>query len=144
MSDKWDKRYIDLAEFVAQWSKDPSTKTGAVIIAPENSVVSVGYNGLPRGIEDAEERLNNREIKYQIIVHCECNALIHAKRDISGCTLYTWPFMSCATCAAMMIQAGIVRCVAPAPNEDLLSRWAGSIDLATELYKESGVRLDLI
>ena len=76
MSEKWDKRFLALAEHIARWSKDPSTKIGAVIVDPNKRVVSLGYNCFPRGVEDSEERLENREVKYKIIVHCERNALL--------------------------------------------------------------------
>jgi deoxycytidylate deaminase len=103
-----------------------------------NRLISVGYNGLARGVEDTDERLNNRELKYKIIVHCERNAIIFAQRNLEGCTLYTWPFMSCATCAAMVIQAGIKRCVAPASDNP---RWQEDFKLTRELFREAGVEL---
>lgn len=138
MISKWDARFIELAKHVAQWSKDPSTQTGAVITDSLNRVISVGYNGLARGVEDTPERLNNRELKYKIIVHCERNAIIFAQRNLDGCTLYTWPFMSCATCAAMVIQSGIKRCVAPESDNP---RWQDEFRLTRELFIESGVEL---
>ena len=140
-SEKWDRRFLALAEFVAQWSKDPSTKTGAVIVDSNNRVVSIGYNGFPRGVNDSPERLENREIKYKIIVHCERNALLFARGSVEGCRLYTWPFMSCATCAAMVIQAGIVEVVAP-PSDN--PRWKDDFDLAQTLFGEAGVRVKLL
>lgn len=138
---KWDMRYLGLAKFIAQWSKDPSTKTGAVIVSQTGSVVSVGYNGFPRKVVDHEERLNNREEKYKIIVHCERNAIIFAQRDLSECTLYTWPFMSCAPCAGMVIQSGIKRCVAPANDNP---RWASDFELSKTMFKEAGVEVTLL
>ena len=72
ISKKWDLRFIELAEFIAQWSKDPSTKTGAVITRGVR-VVSLRYNGFPQRIADSDERLNNRDLKYKIIIHCERN-----------------------------------------------------------------------
>lgn len=137
----WDKRFLDLAQHVAQWSKDPSTKTGAVIVDSDNRVVSIGYNGLPKGVEDTPERMNNRELKYQLTVHCERNAIIFAKQPLNGCTLYTWPFMSCSVCAGMVIQAGIKRCVAP---KELPERWVDSCNLAVKIFNEAGVKVDLI
>lgn len=119
----WDRRFIEMAKLVASWSKDPSTQTGAVIVDPRRRVVSVGYNGFARGVEDTPERYADRETKYKLIVHCERNALLFAGRDLKGCTLYTWPFMSCATCAAVVIQSGITRCVAPPIPEHLRERW---------------------
>lgn len=134
----WDRRYIELARFVSEWSKDPSTRTGAVIVSPNGFVVGLGYNGLPRGVEDTEERLSNRELKYKMIVHCERNALIAAQGCGLGATLYTWPFMSCAPCAAMMIQAGIKRCVAPLNDAP---RWAEDFALTRQMFAEANVSL---
>lgn len=137
----WDQRYLQLAEHVSLWSKDPSTKTGAVIVTPHNEVVSVGFNGFPRGVADTAERLNNRDIKYRMIVHCERNAMLFAARPLHGCTLYTVPFMSCADCAAMVVQAGIKRCVAPWSDNP---RWIESFKLTEALFREGGVALDLV
>lgn len=134
--EKWDQRYLELAELVSTWSKDPSTKTGAVIVSPENFVVSLGYNGFPRGVEDSLERLDNRELKYKMIVHCERNAIIAAKRDLKGCTLYTYPFMSCAPCAGMVIQSGISRCVAPYNDNP---RWQEDFKLTQQMFREANV-----
>ena len=133
----WDERYLGLAEYIAGWSKDPSTKTGAVIVRPNNTVVSIGFNGFPRGITD-DERLNNRELKYELILHCEINALVTASRDVSGCTLYTWPFLSCSRCASVMIQAGIKKIVAPV---NMNTRWAANLELSRELFAEAGVEV---
>jgi len=138
---KWDKRFVELARFVAQWSKDPSTKTGAVIVDPKRRVISVGYNGLAQGVEDLPERLENRDIKYKIIVHCERNALLFACKPVDGCTLYTWPFMSCSTCAAMVIQSGITRCVAPFSDNE---RWVAEFELSKQMFKEAEVQVDLL
>ena len=87
----WHQRYIDLAKTTASWSKDPSRKIGAVIIGENNQIVSLGYNGFPRGIEDTEERLNDRETKYKYIVHAEMNAIynaIHNNASTVGCSSY--------------------------------------------------------
>jgi dCMP deaminase len=135
---------VAMAEFVAQWSKDPSTRTGAVITDDSYRVVSVGYNGFARGVDDAPGRLNDRETKYKMIVHCERNAIIFARRDLTGCTLFTWPFMSCAPCAAMVIQAGIKRCVAPVLPERLAERWKAEGEMAAQMFKEAGVELVLL
>lgn len=137
---KWDQRFLTLAEVVASWSKDPSTQTGAVITTADYDLVSVGYNGFPKGIAD-DGRLDIREIKYAMIVHCERNAVILARRSVVGCTLYTWPFHSCTPCAAMMIQAGIKRAVAPRCPDDKYERWGVDLLRATNLYLEAGVEV---
>ncbi len=138
---KWDKRFVESARFFSTWSKDPSTQTGAVIVDPSRRIVSVGYNGLAQGVEDLPERYNNRDIKYKIIVHCERNALLFASKSVQDCTLYTWPFMSCSTCASMVIQAGIKRCVAPFSDNP---RWKDDFELSTQMFKEAGVQVDLL
>jgi dCMP deaminase len=144
VNEKWDCRFLGLAKFVAQWSYDPSTKTGAVIVDPDKRVVSVGYNGFPKGVSDDQERYANRDMKYKLIVHCERNAMLFAGRSMKGCTLYTYPFMSCSPCAAMVIQAGIVRCVAPEAEPEQQERWREDFDLAKLMFNEADVRLDLL
>ena len=141
MSEKWDRRFLALAEHIAQWSKDPSTKTGAVIVDQNNRVISLGYNGFPRGVRDSLERLEHRETKYKIIVHCERNALLFSREPMVGCRLYTWPFMSCAPCASMVIQAGIVEVIAPVSDN---SRWIDDFNLAQTLFSEAGVKVRLL
>ena len=142
MDEKWDYRFLGLAKYISQWSKDPSTQTGAVIVDHNQRVVSIGYNGFPRGIKD-DERLEDREAKYRIIVHCERNALLFANRSLENCALYTYPMMSCSVCAAMVIQSGIIRCVAPEANEEKLERWGDDFIIAKDLFREAGVQLDL-
>lgn len=135
---KWDDRYMGLARHVASWSKDPSAKVGAVICDKMGRIISVGYNGLPRNIADLPERLNDRSVKYEMVVHGEVNALIAAHADLTGCILYTWPFHPCSRCAAMFIQAGILRVVAPPLPVDYV-HWKKNIELAKEMFAEAGV-----
>ena len=136
---KWDKRFLEMVELVASWSKDPSTKVGAVIVDHRQRVVSVGFNGLPRGIEDTEELLNDRAVKYEMIMHAEVNAILFSNRPLEGCTLYaTHP--PCPRCAAVICQSGISTVVTTEPSEDYLSRWKESCDISLSLYKGAGVR----
>lgn len=135
---KWDKRFLEMASLVAGWSKDPSSKTGAVIVRPDRTVAAVGFNGFPKGMEDREEWLNNRVEKYSRIVHCEINALIHAREPVVGYTLYTVPFASCDRCAVQMLQAGIRRFVFPKPSEEALTRWATAFEKTKAYIEELG------
>ncbi len=98
VSDKWDDRFLNLAKFVAEWSKDPSTKVGAVIVRPDRTVASVGYNGFPRGVLDHVDRYSDRDTKYAMVVHAENNALINARQSLEGCTLYVTPLPPCTQC----------------------------------------------
>lgn len=140
----WDQRFLDLAAHVAGWSKDPSTKCGAVIVDPERRVVSTGYNGFPRGIEDNLKLLANRDTKLRLTIHAEQNALLFANRPVEGCTLYVHPMPPCAQCAAKIIQAGIRRVVAPDGTAEQYDRWGKDWDLADWAFRQAGVRLDLI
>lgn len=130
---KWERFYLGMAEYVAKASKDPSTKVGAVIVRPDNTVASVGYNGFPKTMFDNEQWLQNREEKYSRIVHGEMNALIHAREPVAGYSLYTFPFMPCDRCVVHMAQAGIVKIVAPDATEDQKTRWATAFE-KTKLY----------
>lgn len=139
MSDKWDHRFMSLAREHSEWSKDPSTQVGCVIVSPDRTGIVSGYNGFPRGIDDRLERYQDRETKYKYIVHSEPNAIINAKRDVRGWTIYTYPFPPCHECAKLIIQAGIVRVVCPPPNEDQKQRWGKKLEWAASMFKEAGV-----
>jgi len=136
----WDKKYLRLARFVANdWSKDPRTQTGAVIAETyTNYPVSIGFNGFARGVDDTPERYANRELKHKMVLHCERNAIIFARRDLSNCTLYTWPLMSCSVCASMVIQAQIKRVVAPFVDDPVVIR-DNNFEESLMQFKEAGV-----
>jgi dCMP deaminase len=136
----WDKRFLDLARHIAGWSKDPSTQCGAVITAGKR-IVSLGFNGFPQGVRDTNERLEDRETKYRLVLHAEQNALSFANRELHGCTIYVYPMPPCSRCAAQIIQAGIKRIVTKRPGADKLERWHADFDLANEMYRETGVDL---
>lgn len=113
-SRKWTRRFMDLAAHVAQWSKDPSTKVGAVIVDEHKSVLAMGYNGFPRGVYDTETRLNERTLKYPLTVHAEANAIVAATRSVRGKILVVTMF-PCPECTKLLIQAGIETVVCPPP-----------------------------
>lgn len=142
---KWDKDFLALAEFWAKKrSKDPSTKCGCVIVRPDKTIASLGYNGFPRGIEDKPEWLNNREEKYKRVIHSEMNAILNAREPLHGYTLYVWPGpMSCERCSVHIIQAGIKRVVAAHADPVHAERWKDNIKVALELYKEAGVEVEI-
>lgn len=138
---KWDLRFLNLAQHVSTWSKDPSTQVGAVITDTFNRVLSVGYNGLARNVDDSDERLNDRNLKYKLIIHAEKNAILFSQTSLQNAVLYTYPFMPCATCASFVIQSGIKRIVAPISNNE---RWLVDFELSTKLFDEAHIQLDLI
>ena len=114
----WHKRFIEMAELVSTWSKDPSTQVGCVLIDPETrSIIATGYNGPPRGVEDTPERLSERPVKYDWIEHAERNAVFNAaERGIA--TRGAWAYMNyapcpCSDCTRALIQAGVVKIIGP-------------------------------
>lgn len=137
---KWTKRFLGLASHIAEWSKDPSTKCGAVITRG-NMIVSLGFNGFPSGVYDCEDRLEDRELKYKMVLHAEINALLFANTNLSDCTLYVVPMPPCSRCAAQIIQAGIKKIVTVSPPEDKLERWEDDFRIADIMYYEAGVVL---
>ena len=137
---KWDLNFLGLAANVSTWSLDPSTKVGAVIVDEDKRVVSVGYNGFPKGVKD-NERLNDRVLKYQMVVHAEANAILFARGSVEGCTIYTFPFMPCSNCASLLIQSGIKKVVSVPSTE---KRWESNFNIAKDMFEEAGVSLEII
>lgn len=135
---KWDHRSLALAKLVASWSKDPSTKCGAVITRGKR-IVSVGFNGLPENIKDEERFLANRLIKLKCILHAEENAITFSKSDLTGCSIYTWPFQPCSHCASLIIQSGIKCVTFPPAMPAQYFRWAEEFQLAEDLFIDAGV-----
>lgn len=141
MNEKWDLRFLRLAREVSTWSKDPSTQTGAVIVDGDRHIVSVGYNGFPARMSDHPRLYEDRETKYSRIVHCEMNAVINSPTSVKGCTLYTWPFLSCDRCAVHMVQAGIDRVVAPILPLHLYDRWLESVNKTKTYFREAKIEV---
>ncbi len=107
---KWDYRWLGLAKHVSEWSKDPSTKVGAVI-AKGKKLISLGYNGFPSSCPDDEEWLNERETKYKLVTHAELNAVLNHTGPVVGYSIYTYPLAVCSHCAVLLASAGITRVV---------------------------------
>ncbi len=137
---KWDVRMLQVAELVASWSKDPSTKCGCVVTDQLHRIISTGYNGLAQGVPDDEGVWGNRNEKYEHVIHAEINALIFSARSIRNASLYTWPFPPCSRCASTIIQAGVLRVVAPLQTAELSERWGDSIKRAEWMFRNAGVQ----
>ena len=133
---KWDIYFLLEALLISTRSKDPSRQVGAIRVKPDKRIVSKGYNGLPSAMQDDYIHYNNRELKYDTIIHGEENALIFAKQDLDDCILYTWPFLPCSRCASKMIQAGIKRVVAPKND---VERWEKNLSLSKKSLTECDV-----
>lgn len=135
---QWDDRFMAIADLVAGWSKDPSTQVGCVIINDRRQIVSTGFNGFPRGVDDDPARYADRPTKYLMILHAEQNAVLQAGGDVHGGTAYvTHP--PCAQCAATLIQAGIARIVMREAEPGMVERFRDSFGAAELMLHEAGV-----
>lgn len=141
MDTTWDIRFLQLAAHVREWSKDPRTRVGAVIVNQHKQVIGLGFNGFPRGVFDLEERYNDRETKLLFVAHAEQNALDNCFVDARGATLYTTLY-PCYHCAKSIIQRGIRRVVSIVPDS---SRNGPPLhlDISMQMFKEAGLSVDL-
>lgn len=143
----WDEYFMTMAYLVAMKSKDPSTKVGAVIVGPDHEIRSTGYNGLPRGVQELQERYLDKEYKYMTVNHAEENAILHCARigvSTKGCTLYT-PWIPCSRCTKAILQVGIIEVVYdahfPGNHFENQHSWAKSIEISKSLMQEAAVDL---
>lgn len=126
-------------------SKDPSTQVGAVIVSPDNRIISVGWNGMPKtksGVNNdiiypwRKDSSNALENKYMYVVHAEPNAIAHSSESVRGCTMYlTW--FPCSECAKAIVQSGISKLVYL--HEYTTDRYRESMEAAKIMFSSSGV-----
>lgn len=142
MEAKWIARYIKLSKEIASWSKDASSQVGAVIVRPDRTIASVGFNGFARGVEDSYTRIANRDTKLLFTIHAEMNAILAAKEPLDGYSLFVWPFQPCAHCASSIIQSGIKHVYCPFNDHlEAYERWANSFKAALQMFDEAEVRV---
>ena len=106
----WDEYFMKIAETVALKSKDPSSQMGCVIVDKNKRVVSLGYNGMIQGADESKMTLKERPAKYYFVIHSEMNAILFAREDLHGCTVYN-RVATCENCLKHCLQAGITRFV---------------------------------
>ena len=138
MASKWSKRFLKMAELVSTWSKDPSTQVGCVIVDKDKKVLSLGYNGLPKGVDDSDEILHNRDKKYKVVIHAEVNAVLNAKSSLQNSTIYlTHP--PCSNCMSVLIQSGISKVICIKPSDDIKERYKDSYALSEMMRYSVGM-----
>jgi dCMP deaminase len=133
---KWADRFLALAEHIAEWSYDPSTKVGAVIVDNKHRVISMGYNGFPRGVRDLSRRYADKETKHLYVCHAERNALDNAPMSVEGCTMYV-ALLPCNECAKSIIQNGISKVITYKPDREDKFNW----EVTRTMFREAGVTL---
>lgn len=140
---KWVKRFFNLTKEISTWSKDPSTQVGATIVDDNCRIVSQGYNGFPRGVFDDENRYNNRELKYKLVVHAELNAILNALYNgasVRNCSIFIHNLPVCNECAKAIIQSGIKNVYI---DTEISERWSDSWKLSVMMFNESNVNVYL-
>lgn len=138
MTRKWQERFLSLAQTVAQWSKDPTTKVGAVAVAHSKQILETGFNGLPRGVHDLPERME-RPAKYIWTAHAEENLVAHAARKVlEGSTVYV-THLCCNACARMLINAGVAKVVVGSGQTSMPLE---QFEAALAMFEEAGVELE--
>lgn len=142
VNNKWSARFLELAHTVSTWSKDPSTKCGAVICQGKK-VKGLGFNGYPKGIDDKDDV---RTLKYEKTIHAEVNAVLDAgiAHSCLPTTIYVWPMPPCARCAAVIAQSGITEVVVGIPKGTDLTRWVDSFSIAKGIFEEAGITQEII
>ena len=141
MITKWDKNFIELAKTIGAWSKDPSTKIGAVAVGDKHQILATGYNGFPRGIKDYSDRLEVKETKYKYTIHGEMNCIYNATLtgvSLDNATLYVYGLPVCSECAKGVAQVGIKKVFACHPPI-ISTKWEQSNLLTKSIFEEIGI-----
>lgn len=139
-------KYYKLAKYMAElFSKDPSTKVGAIILNPEShQILSTGYNGMPRKVDESIVQRWTRPAKYKFVEHAERNALYNAGRcgtSVAGAIAIVTHY-PCHDCARGLIQSGIKTVVTTSPPDD--PNWNESWGISKMLFEEVGVEVILL
>ncbi len=145
-SDKWNKRFMDVADLVATWSKDTSSKIGAVVVGEDKEIRATGYNGIVRGVDDDTPERMERPIKYDFFEHAERNAVYNAcltGTSLKGCTIYVTT-MPCPDCARAIIQSGI-KCVITRKviidENTPKGTWRDKLIFSEQMFNEAGIEV---
>lgn len=107
--DEWQEYFLGIATAVAAKSKDPRCPVGAVVVSPDNLIVSTGFNGLARGIYDTKHILEDVDEKLKWICHAEANALLNGVRtgvSLKDSQIIVTKF-PCFPCCNLIVQSGI-------------------------------------
>lgn len=136
---------MEMAHLVASWSEDRSTKVGAVIVDDRNNLISIGWNGFPRGVNGSVESRYQRPDKYVWTEHAERNSIynVASKGDSSnGATMYSTLY-PCSDCCRGIIQSGIRKLVTLTPDFKC-ERWGEQFKVSKVMLEESGVLIELL
>lgn len=107
----WDEYFMGVAILSGMRSKDPNSQVGCCIVSQDNKILSMGYNGFPKGCSDDEFPWDREgdplDTKYVYVAHSELNAILnYSGGSLAGSKLYVSLF-PCNECAKAIIQSGI-------------------------------------
>ena len=140
---KWDLRFIKLAKHISSWSKDKSTKVGAVIVNNKNNPISMGFNGFPTNVDETIEERHEKLLKYDYTVHGEANAIATAAKNgqkTNGCTMYV-TYFPCSTCAGLIVNSGIKKLVCENKPDLNHERWGEKWKISKTILDEGNVEI---
>lgn len=147
MINKWNLRFNDLAKYIAGWSKDKSTKVGAIIVnAEDKNPISMGFNGFPANVNENIPERHERPLKYSFTVHGEINAIANAAKNgqkTKGCDMYV-NYFPCCNCAGAIVNAGIKKVICenkPNLNDE---RWGENWKISLMILNEGGVEIEYV
>ncbi len=141
LSSKWQDNFFNIAKEVGSWSKDPSSKIGAVAVSPSRRILCTGYNGFPVGIIDTYERLHDRDQKYKYMIHAEKNCIYNAVASGVGLKdshLFVTGLPVCEHCALAVVQSGIKYVYMQHPSA-IADKWQESFKETSKIFHEAGV-----
>ena len=139
MDARWIDHFFDMANCARRMSRDPSTQVGAVLVRPDKTIVSTGFNGFPRGVVDDPALYEDKAQKYPRVVHAELNAILSARECLHGYSLFVTPLPPCPHCAGAIIQSGVSMIYWRGP--EVPERWSDQMKIASEMFREAHVHV---
>ena len=142
LSQKWDERFLGVAHLISTWSKDPSTKVGAIAVNTDRRILAQGYNGFPSGAKDSKAIYDDRVSKYRMVVHAESNVIYNAcnfRVGLKLSTIFIFGMYPCPECIKALAQVGIARVVFQLGNSDNTDKWKEHFEISRNILHELGI-----
>jgi dCMP deaminase len=142
MSRKWDERFLGVARLISDWSKDPSTKVGAIAVNLNRRILAQGYNGFPSGAHDDSVLYTDRLTKYSRIVHAESNIIYNAcnfQVSLNLSTICVFGMYPCPECSKALAQVGVARIIFQVGNSENFSKWKDDFEVSKKILRELGI-----
>jgi dCMP deaminase len=139
---KWDVRFLEVSKLISSWSKDPSTKVGAIAVNSERRILAQGYNGFPSGTKDDLYRYSEPFVKHQMVVHAESNVIYNAcnfRVGLDHATIYVFGMYPCPECVKALGQVGVARIVFQLSDSKTVEKWKQLFDISRQIMHELNI-----